>query len=81
MLKTKFIQDPVFKVSTSNESMLQSNEIVSKKTKKKGQQSNRPRCKKRALSLLSFNLYVPLQMDDLDVESEGINFVTFYAHQ
>lgn len=35
MLKTKFIQDPVFKVSTSNESMLQSNEIVSKKTKKK----------------------------------------------
>ena len=35
MLKTKFIQDPVFKVSASNESMLQSNEIVSKKKKKK----------------------------------------------
>lgn len=80
MLKTKFIQDPVFKVSASNESMLQSNEIVSKKKKKKGQQSNRPRCKK-ALSPLSFNLYVPLQTDDLDVESEGINFVTFYAHR
>lgn len=79
MLKTKFIQDPVFKVSTSKESMLQSNKIVSKK-KKKGQQSNRPRCKRRALSLLSFNLYVPLQRDNLDVESKGINFVTFYAH-
>lgn len=34
MLKTKFIQDPVFKVSTSKESMLQSNKIVSKKKKK-----------------------------------------------
>ena len=35
MLKTKFIQNPVFKVSTSKESMLQSNKIVSKKKKKK----------------------------------------------
>ena len=35
MLKTKFIQDPVFKVSTSKESMLQSNNIVTKKKKKK----------------------------------------------
>ena len=41
MLKTKFIQDPVFKVSASNESMLQSNEIVSKKKKKKKKKASK----------------------------------------